>query len=468
MASGWSRLSYSEGAWNTSPDAIFAITGVQANADINLGSGWSREEWGSGAWNESLGTFVTGQGNIFIEDGQSLTATANNITVTGNAPINIITKDGSTFTAEGTTTLSTDQAKFGDASVEFDGTSNQGVQQDNASDFASGDFTSEFWIYSSSIRSQSCTLWDFRISGSGLLLTNNNGQISFFKDGSGGSSPTSILTNNTWHHIAIVRTGSTGNVYVDGNLQITRSIGTDDYSSHTLLLGNNVFNSSGYLSGYIDELRNSNIVRYSSNFTPPSSAFTPDANTIDLLHFDGTDGSTTIINSQDITQPVQGTFSIGEETVTGTAPVTITGEELLSATVNTFAVSADGAITINTPTFEANVELNNDGIVIGLASFLDITGFPLSANLGNISLSTGNIIDITGEELTSTANTITLSTDQILSMTGNGVTITSANIIPNSENFISITGFQANTTSATLKFWDPIRGNITENWTNIH
>jgi len=55
-----------------------------------------------------------------------------------------------------------------------------------------------------------------------------------------------------------------------------------------------------------------------------------------------------------------------------------------------------------------------------------------------------------------------------LSITGNGVTITVADIVPNSENFISITGFQANANVTTLKFWDPIRGNITENWTNIH
>ena len=470
IRTGWSRGTYSSAAWNSNPDVFQAITTAgELSTSINLGFGWSRESWNEGNWNSSLGFVLTGNGNVFATTtAGELTTTANNITVTASAPITIITKDGSTFTAEGTTALSTDQAKFGDASVEFDGTSNQGVQQDNTSEFASGDFTSEFWIYSSSIRSQSCTLWDFRISGSGLLLTNNNGQISFFKDGSGGSSPTSILTNNTWHHIAIVRTGSTGNVYVDGNLQITRSIGTDDYSSHTLLLGNNVFNSSGYLSGYIDELRNSNIVRYSSNFTPPSSAFTPDANTIDLLHFDGTDGSTTIINSQDITQPVQGTFSIGEETVTGTASLTITGEELLSATVNTFAVAAGGAITINTPTFEANVELNNDGIFVGLASFLDITGQGLNINLGSITTTSENIIPITGEELTSTANTITLSTEQILSMTGNGVTITLADIVPNSENFISIDGNEANISASILKFWNPITDNNQENWTNIH
>ena len=463
---GWSREAYNVGAWNTSPDVAAIITGNGINASLNFGEAWSREEWNTGAWNEGVGAVVTGDGIIFVEDGQSITSSVNNVSVTASAPITIVTRDGSTFTAEGTTALSTDQAKFGDASVEFDGTSNQGVQQDNTSEFASGDFTSEFWIYSSSIRSQSCTLWDFRISGSGLLLTNNNGQISFFKDGSGGSSPTSILTNNTWHHIAIVRTGSTGNIYVDGNLQITRSIGTDDYSSHTLLLGNNVFNSSGYLSGYIDELRNSNIVRYSSNFTPPSSAFTPDANTIDLLHFDGTDGSTTIINSQDITQPVQGTFSIGEETVTGTASLTITGEELLSATVNTFAVAAGGAITINTPTFEANVELGNT--TTGTANIIDIVGEQLQSNLGITTTTSENIIPISGEELTATANNITISSSGFFNITGQELVANLGNITTQSENFISIDGNTANVTAATLKFWDPITGNVTEVWTNIH
>jgi len=453
-------VTISEGA-GVSLDTLPALT-----LDLNAGNGWSRDEWSDGPWNTDLTSIVAGSGTVFIEDGQEVNLTLNNVSVTGSAPINIITSDGTTFNAEGTTALSTDQSKFGDASVEFDGTSNQGVQQETSSGFASGDFTSEFWIYSSSIRSQSSTLWDFRISGTGLLLTNNNGQISFFKDGSGGSSPTSILTNDTWHHIAIVRSGSTGNVYVDGNLQITRSIGTDDYSSHTLLLGNNVFNSSGYLSGYIDELRNSNIVRYSSNFTPPSSAFTPDANTIDLLHFDGIDGSTIFTNSQDILLPVQGISSLGNTTLNTNNFISIIGEPLVSATVDTFAVEAGGSITINTPTFEANVEVNS--INVGSASFTSITGQQLNVNLNNVNTATENFISITGEELTTSVNTITLSTEQILTITGNGVTISSANIVPKTDNILPINGNQANINVTSLQFWDPITGNITETWTNIH
>lgn len=160
-------------------------------------------------------------------------------------------------------------------------------------------------------------------------------------------------------------------------------------------------------------------------------------------------------------------ISQGIETVTGTAHITIIGEELLSATVNTFAVSAGGAITINTPTFEANVELSSN-LVIGTASFLNIVGQELTTSLATIIPNSENIIDITGQELTLTANTIAFSTDQILSITGNQVTVSAATIIPNSNNFLSITGNQANVDVNTIQFWNPILPTITEEWTNIH
>jgi len=39
-------------------------------------------------------------------------------------------------------------------------------------------------------------------------------------------------------------------------------------------------------SGWIDELRVSNSIRYSTTFTPPTLPFTTDANTVGLYHFD--------------------------------------------------------------------------------------------------------------------------------------------------------------------------------------
>jgi len=86
---GWSRYGYNVGAWNISPDTAAVITGLQANTELNLGFGWSREEWNTGPWNQGLGTIVTGDGIIFVEDGQELTSSVNTISVTASSPINI-------------------------------------------------------------------------------------------------------------------------------------------------------------------------------------------------------------------------------------------------------------------------------------------------------------------------------------------------------------------------------------------
>jgi len=67
------------------------ITGLsQLELELNFGNGWGREEWSSGAWGTALGEVVTGDGNIFIEDGQSVTAfVANVASVTGTAAISV-------------------------------------------------------------------------------------------------------------------------------------------------------------------------------------------------------------------------------------------------------------------------------------------------------------------------------------------------------------------------------------------
>ena len=55
-----------------------------------------------------------------------------------------------------------------------------------------------------------------------------------------------------------------------------------------------------------------------------------------------------------------------------------------------------------------------------------------------------------------------------MNITGNQMTINLSNANVTTQQILSILGNQANVSSATLKFWDPITGNVTEIWTNIN
>jgi hypothetical protein len=60
----------------------------QIELELNFGNGWNREEYSSGAWSTPLGEVVTGNGNVFIEDGQSVTASVSNVAnIIGNSPV---------------------------------------------------------------------------------------------------------------------------------------------------------------------------------------------------------------------------------------------------------------------------------------------------------------------------------------------------------------------------------------------
>jgi len=106
------------------------------------------------------------------------------------------------------------------------------------------------------------------------------------------------MSNDTWYHVAFVRTTATDyKIYVDG---IQKAAGTTSYSfthadSSKLKIGinDNDFDSSQgttYFKGYMDDYRVSRTARYTSGFTPSTTAFKDDKDTIALLHMDGGGG----------------------------------------------------------------------------------------------------------------------------------------------------------------------------------
>lgn len=114
-----------------------------------------------------------------------------------------------------------------------------------------------------------------------------------------GATP---IADGAWHHVAVTRNATTGTIglWVDGGLDATAIGPTGDVSYRDgrgtgfandpfLVIGAEKHDAGAAypsFSGLVDELRLSTTVRYAAPFTPPGSAFVPDASTAALYHFD--------------------------------------------------------------------------------------------------------------------------------------------------------------------------------------
>ena len=141
----------------------------------------------------------------------------------------------------------------------------------------------------------STSRWSMYQSRSGLSFYSNNSGTEI------GDIDTSIdLIAHTWHHIALQReSDTTFSWYIDGVFLGTHTDGDNiaDVSSifHIGWNGDSGYNS---FDGYMDEIRVSNIARYSgSTYTVPTEEFTSDANTMLLIHSNGAMGNTTFTDS---------------------------------------------------------------------------------------------------------------------------------------------------------------------------
>jgi hypothetical protein len=209
--------------------------------------------------------------------------------------------------ANGNAQMSTAQSKFGGASALFDGSGDfLTVPHNNAFDLGTGDFTIEFWVRSA----------DWTTSGVSYALINETTSfyLGYYK-GNFGSGDVGIIlyqggdriytgfvmTNNTWQHIALVRSSGSTKVYVDGTQQgNTFSGDTTTYNFNTPVYIANDPGGNRYFNGYLDEIRISNTARYTANFTPSTTPFQNDDNTVLLLHMDGTNASTVFFDDNGV------------------------------------------------------------------------------------------------------------------------------------------------------------------------
>ncbi|AIX17954.1 structural protein [Synechococcus phage ACG-2014b] len=199
------------------------------------------------------------------------------------------------LTFAGNAALSTTQTKFGLTSLSLDGTGDY-ISESSSSDYGVGTsgYTLEAWVRpAAGALTGTAHLVDMRTTGTevALRLYIEAGQVRLNVNGTDVVTSGAItLVADTWAHVAVVRDGTDMELFIDG-----ASVGTgtdaNTYTAKPIVIGSSYNNADAY-EGYIDELRFSNVARYTAAFTPRTGIFQGDINTKLLLHFDGANGDT--------------------------------------------------------------------------------------------------------------------------------------------------------------------------------
>ena len=146
--------------------------------------------------------------------------------------------------------------------------------------FGTGDFTIEGWFF---LRTTGFTrLWSFpdgdnlEVSGSALYYWNGV---------TPATSGSSVIPQNQWFHIALVKSSGVVTAYVNGASKITDSVPFNSTSSRPLAIGGEV---TAGLDGYLDgNVANFRVVKgtavYTAGFSTPVTPLTAVTNTKLLL-----------------------------------------------------------------------------------------------------------------------------------------------------------------------------------------
>jgi hypothetical protein len=180
-----------------------------------------------------------------------------------------------TVTAVGNAQISTAQSKFGGASIALDG-GYLLAPKSLITELGADAFTIEFWVYLNEAKDQVFFSYVWQNHNFFLINVLPSGALyCWFGHNLGGtwgvSSTTPLSTLNTWHHVAICRSGNTFTGYVNGVsvLSLSSSISLNNSTGTNLLIGE-YYVGGANLNGYIDDLRiTKGVARYTSNFTPP-------------------------------------------------------------------------------------------------------------------------------------------------------------------------------------------------------
>jgi hypothetical protein len=176
----------------------------------------------------------------------------------------------------GNAQISTSVKKYGTGSLAFDGTGDYLTAPYSPwMRLINGDFTIEFWMYLGAAQANMGIVssyennngWFVRLDTTFIRLWGGDGSISVDR--------TYSFSTSVWYHVAITRSGNTVRMFVDGSkVGSDATVGTaTDTGALGMQIGRTQTITNDF-NGYIDDLRiTKGYARYTSSFTPPTSAF---------------------------------------------------------------------------------------------------------------------------------------------------------------------------------------------------
>jgi hypothetical protein len=185
---------------------------------------------------------------------------------------------GSTWTSSGGCATSGTVKKFGTESLYMDGADDY-IYTSNVNDlnFGNGNFTIDFWFYAEDVTDVGLFSAETQNKGINIMIQgaskvsisyHNTSNTRFIE-----STGSTTITANVWHHLAVVRNGSSFKQYVDGVLDASDTgIDTIYTNDQTYRIGR--LASGFYYTGNIDEFR---VVKgsavWTANFSVPTAHY---------------------------------------------------------------------------------------------------------------------------------------------------------------------------------------------------
>ena len=143
-----------------------------------------------------------------------------------------------------------------------------------------GDFTIEGWYYPTAWNANTSAIWDYRTNGGAatnvpciFLSASGVPAVTFSAPSAAVITGSTALTLNAWNHLALVRSGTTVTLYLNG-VSIGTTTSSATFGIQTLAIGNPISGATNY--SYTGLISNFRIVKgvavYTGAFTTPTSS----------------------------------------------------------------------------------------------------------------------------------------------------------------------------------------------------